>query len=57
LGLFQNPVSFEQALRKTGQKPGFSIKSKEAGQAKPVSPKLKFWNSLNLFFKRGNKDG
>jgi hypothetical protein len=33
--LFQNPVGADlrsdgQALRKTGQKPGFSIKSKEA---------------------------
>jgi hypothetical protein len=30
MSLFQNSVSFGQALRKTGQKPGFSIKSKEA---------------------------
>jgi hypothetical protein len=30
MSLFQNPVGFGQALRKTGQKPGFSIKSKEA---------------------------
>jgi hypothetical protein len=28
--VFQNPVGFEQAPEKTGQKPGFSIKSKEA---------------------------
>jgi hypothetical protein len=28
--LFQNPVGFEQALGKTGQEPGFSVKSKEA---------------------------
>jgi hypothetical protein len=28
--LFQNPVGFEQAPGKTGQKPGFSVKSKEA---------------------------
>jgi hypothetical protein len=28
--LFQNPVGFEQALGKTGQKPGFSTKFKEA---------------------------
>jgi hypothetical protein len=28
--LFQNSVSFGQALGKTGQEPGFSIKSKEA---------------------------
>jgi hypothetical protein len=28
--LFQNPVGFGQALGKTGQKPGFSLKSKEA---------------------------
>ncbi|MDR1586500.1 MAG: hypothetical protein LBS57_03475, partial [Treponema sp.] len=27
---FQNSVSFGQALGKTGQEPGFSIKSKEA---------------------------
>jgi hypothetical protein len=27
--LFQNPVGFEQALGKTGQEPGFSVKSKE----------------------------
>jgi hypothetical protein len=30
MSLFQNPVGFGQALRKTGQTPGFSIKSKEA---------------------------
>jgi hypothetical protein len=30
MSLFQNPVSFGQALGKTGQEPGFSIKSKEA---------------------------
>jgi hypothetical protein len=30
LSLFQNPVGFGQALGKTGQKPGFSPKSKEA---------------------------
>jgi hypothetical protein len=30
LSLFQNSVSFGQALGKTGQKPGFSPKSKEA---------------------------
>jgi hypothetical protein len=30
----------EQALGKTGQKPGFSIKSKEA------VPKTEVWNSL-----------
>jgi hypothetical protein len=29
----------EQALEKTEQKPGFSIKSREAGQAKLASPK------------------
>ncbi|MDR2160379.1 MAG: hypothetical protein LBP23_09980 [Treponema sp.] len=29
LSLFQNPVGFEQAPGKTGQKPGFSVKSKE----------------------------
>jgi hypothetical protein len=28
--LFQNPVGFEQAPGKTGQKPGFSVKSKES---------------------------
>jgi hypothetical protein len=28
-GHSQNPVSFGQALRKTGQRPGFSLKSKE----------------------------
>jgi hypothetical protein len=28
--LFQNPVGFEQAPGKTGQNPGFSVKSKEA---------------------------
>jgi hypothetical protein len=32
LSLFQNSVSFGQALRKTGQKPGFSIKSREMPQ-------------------------
>jgi hypothetical protein len=30
MSLFQNPVGFGQALGKTGQKPGFSIKSREA---------------------------
>jgi hypothetical protein len=30
MSLFQNPVSFGQALGKTGQKPGFSTKSREA---------------------------
>jgi hypothetical protein len=30
MSLFQNPVGFGQALGKTGQKPGFSAKSKEA---------------------------
>jgi hypothetical protein len=30
LSLFQNPVGFGQALGKTGQKPGFFPKSKEA---------------------------
>jgi hypothetical protein len=30
MSLFQNSVSFGQALGKTGQKPGFSAKSKEA---------------------------
>jgi hypothetical protein len=30
LGLFQNPVGFDQALGKTGQEPGFSPKSKDA---------------------------
>jgi hypothetical protein len=30
MSLFQNSVSFGQALGKTGQEPGFSIKSKEA---------------------------
>jgi hypothetical protein len=30
LSLFQNSVSFGQALGKTGQKSGFSLKSKEA---------------------------
>jgi hypothetical protein len=29
LSLFQNPVGFRQAPGKTGQKPGFSTKSKE----------------------------
>jgi hypothetical protein len=28
--LFQIPVGFGQALGKTGQKPGFSVKSREA---------------------------
>jgi hypothetical protein len=28
--LFQNPAGFGQALGKTGLKPGFSLKSKEA---------------------------
>jgi hypothetical protein len=32
----------EQALGKTGQKPVFSTKFKEAGQAELVSQKLKF---------------
>jgi hypothetical protein len=30
LDLFDNPVGFGQALGKTGQKPGFSAKSKKA---------------------------
>jgi hypothetical protein len=30
LSLFQNPVGFGQALRKTGPKPGFSVNFKEA---------------------------
>jgi hypothetical protein len=30
MSLFQNSVSFGQALGKTCQEPGFSIKSKEA---------------------------
>ncbi|MDR2160091.1 MAG: hypothetical protein LBP23_08510 [Treponema sp.] len=30
MSVFQNPVGFEQALEKTGQKPGFSVKSKGA---------------------------
>jgi hypothetical protein len=30
VSLFQNPVGFGQALGKTGQKPGFSTKFKEA---------------------------
>jgi hypothetical protein len=30
VSLSQNPVGFEQTSGKTGQKPGFSVKSKEA---------------------------
>jgi hypothetical protein len=30
VSLFQNPVGFEQALGKTGLKPGFSLKFKVA---------------------------
>jgi hypothetical protein len=41
--LFQNSVSFGQALGKTGQKPGFPLNLRKLFQ------KLKFWNSLNLF--------
>jgi hypothetical protein len=40
LSLFQNLVGFEQALGKTGQKPGFSVKFQGTVQ------KLNFWNSL-----------
>jgi hypothetical protein len=45
--LFQNPVGFEQALGKTGQKPGFSTKFKEAVPKtevleQPHFPKIKF---------------
>jgi hypothetical protein len=35
----------EQALGKTGQKPGFSTKFKE------TIPKLQFWNSLSSIMK------
>jgi hypothetical protein len=37
---FQNSVSFETGIRKSGLKPAFSLKSKVA------VPKLKFLNSL-----------
>jgi hypothetical protein len=40
----------EQALRKIGLKPAFSIKSKVAGQAELVFPKLQFWNSFDFMF-------
>jgi hypothetical protein len=40
LSQFQNSVSFETGLRKSGLKPAFPLKSKVA------VPKLEFWNSL-----------
>ncbi|MDR1353790.1 MAG: hypothetical protein LBK05_10965, partial [Treponema sp.] len=46
--LFQNPVGFGQALGKTGQKPGFSPKSKEA------VPKTEVLEQPHLFTTFGN---
>jgi hypothetical protein len=49
LSFSQNPVGFEKSFLKsglTGLRPAFSYKSKAAGQAKLVSQKLKFWESL-----------
>jgi hypothetical protein len=40
VSLFQNPVGFEQASGKTGQKSGFSTNLRKLFQ------KLEFWNSL-----------
>jgi tetratricopeptide (TPR) repeat protein len=47
LSLFQNPVGFGQALGKTGQKPGFPPKSKEAVPKTEVleQPQLKDFKS------------
>jgi hypothetical protein len=42
--LVQNPVGFGQALGKTGQKPGFSVKSKEA------VPKIEVLEQFKLLF-------
>jgi hypothetical protein len=39
VNLSQNPVSFGRTLGKTGLKPVFSAKSKEAGQNKACHPK------------------
>jgi hypothetical protein len=47
LSLFQNSVSFGQALRKTGQKPGFPLKSKEAVPKTEVLEQPQF--TLDLF--------
>jgi hypothetical protein len=41
-------LRWNNRLPKSGLKPAFSIKSKVAGQAELVSPKLKFWNSLGF---------
>jgi hypothetical protein len=43
---YQNSVSFETGSRKSDLKSAFPLKSKVAGLAELVSPKLKFWNSL-----------
>jgi hypothetical protein len=37
----QNPVSFRIGSGKNGQEPAFSLKFREAGQAKLVFPKAK----------------
>jgi hypothetical protein len=52
LSLFQNPVGFGQALEKTGQKPGFSPKSKEAVPKTEVleQPLLSFAPAIKRFY-------
>jgi hypothetical protein len=49
LSLFQNPVGFEQAPGKTGQNPGFSVKSREAVPKTEVleQPLLTFKNTAS----------
>jgi hypothetical protein len=51
MSLFQNPVSFGQALGKTGQKPGFSPKSKEAV---PKTEVLEQPQMYGILFVRGS---
>jgi hypothetical protein len=46
--LFQNPVGFEQALGKTGQKPGFSPKFKVAVPKAEVLEQPQFSNQTGI---------
>jgi hypothetical protein len=41
VSLFQDPLGFRTSSWKTGKKPGFSVKAKEASQAKFVKLQVK----------------
>jgi hypothetical protein len=51
--LFQNPVGFGQAPGKTGQKPGFSTKTKEAVPKTEVLEQLPLYRQEGCYSKTG----